>query len=95
MGQAVMLHEFVIRPMTPDDIPEVSRWVAAVPLWQRYQVRALHLVAQFAAALERGHILLAADRGAQDVSCGFVWCAPQGAVWPQRVPPAAGREARA
>lgn len=74
-----MLHEFVIRPMTPDDIPEVSRWVAAVPLWQRYQVRALHLVAQFAAALERGHILLAADRGAQDVGCGFVWCAPQGA----------------
>jgi ribosomal protein S18 acetylase RimI-like enzyme len=68
-----------IRPMTPEDIPAVTKWMVTVPLWQRYQLSASDVSAQFAQALKQDHILLVADRAPDDRCCGFVWCLPCGA----------------
>ena len=65
--------------MMPEDIPVVARWMITVPLWQRYQLNASDVSAQFAQALKQDHILLVADQAPEDRCCGFVWCVPDGA----------------
>ena len=67
-----------VRPMTVDDIPILARWVAQVPLWQRYQLSAEKAHRQFEAALQQQDILLVADREEETRACGFAWVMPQG-----------------
>lgn len=67
-----------IRPMLPDDIAPVARWVARMPLWQRYQIDELTHRQQFEQALLDADLLLVA---ANDAGCvvAAAWVMPTGA----------------
>lgn len=67
-----------IRPMTSDDIPDISAWLVELPLMQRYRLSREAAHQQFATGLNRGDWLLVADTP-ETSACGFVWCLPQGA----------------
>ena len=66
-----------IRPLDLADIPLLTGWIVAKPLWQRYRLDAARLRARLETALERGDILLVADADPGVRACGFAWCLPQ------------------
>lgn len=67
----------LIRPMTPADIPDCARWIAATPLWQRYHVTELSISKLLRQALEGGATIFVVER-AGDV-LGFLWLVESGA----------------
>ncbi len=67
-----------IRPMDPLDSPIAAEWMAATPLWQRYQLTADKARAALAAGLTAGDLLLVADMDA-DRACGLAWVVWSGA----------------
>ncbi|HEX7022072.1 MAG TPA: GNAT family N-acetyltransferase [Trueperaceae bacterium] len=67
----------IIRFMTEADIPEVSNWLAELPLGRRYGFALPTLSRNLRAALERAELLLVAQPGAAPL--GLAWCDPQGA----------------
>lgn len=67
-----------IRFMTEDDIPVITGWMVLIPLWQRYNLTAEKINAQFEKALKAQDILLVADVAGYP-ACGFAWCLPGGA----------------
>jgi len=68
-----MAETFTIRPLAPADIADIARWVAATPLWQRYNVTET----SFAERLANGATIFVATRA--DAVLGFVWVVPRGA----------------
>lgn len=66
-----------VRPLTQDDLPELSAWLAGVPLWRRYRLTAAGLYGQLRAALAAGEVLLVADAGGVRAA-GLAWCVPRG-----------------
>lgn len=72
------MEQHTIRPLQPDDIPVLAGWIAATPLWQRYQFTVPKIESGLQGALVQGDILLVADtESAQAV--GLAWCLKQGA----------------
>lgn len=67
-----------IRPMVSEDIPTIARWIAAIPLWQRYDYSAEAAQRGLEQALARADLLLTADVG-DACACGLAWCVPRGA----------------
>ncbi len=63
----------VIRAMTTRDIPVIARWVAQVPLWQRYQLDEAKLRRQLSMALQQQDLLLVAEDETEKRACGFTW----------------------
>jgi ribosomal protein S18 acetylase RimI-like enzyme len=66
-----------IRTMTPSDIPNCARWIAATPLWQRYHVTEPAIYERLHQALENGATIFVAEH-AGDV-LGFIWLVERGA----------------
>jgi ribosomal protein S18 acetylase RimI-like enzyme len=62
-----------IRAMLIADVPVISRWMAAMPLWRRYGVTEAGAAVQFSDAIERGDIVLVESN-----LCGFAWCVRNG-----------------
>ena len=67
-----------VRPMTPEDAPHIATWIAATPLFQRYNTAADGMRQRLEQAHECGDTLLAADSGAER-ACGLAWVMPRGA----------------
>lgn len=67
--------------MQLQDIPTISEWMADMPLWRRYHITPERAGADFAAALQRGELVLVAamPETLPGESCGFAWCVPGGA----------------
>jgi ribosomal protein S18 acetylase RimI-like enzyme len=66
-----------IRPMAPADIADIARWVAATPLWQRYQVTAESFEARLRTGLDQGATIHVAEHGGEVL--GFIWLVERGA----------------
>lgn len=66
-----------IRPLTASDIPTIADWIAAIPLWQRYDYSASRAAEGLEHALARNDLLLTADCDGAS-ACGLVWCMPRG-----------------
>ena len=75
------LHQpIIVRAMTADDIPSIARWVAAIPLWQRYGLSAAKAQALLRDALTNGDRLLVADAPPPNgKASGLAWCLEKGA----------------
>lgn len=67
-----------IRPMVSEDVSTIARWIAAIPLWQRYNYSAAAAQRGLEQALARGDLLLTADTDDAH-ACGLAWCLPRGA----------------
>jgi ribosomal protein S18 acetylase RimI-like enzyme len=67
-----------IRSMREEDIPNISKWMVQIPLWQRYNLTEAKAIAQFQRALQNEELLLVAD-AAGHPACGFGWLLPGGA----------------
>lgn len=72
-----MTDSFTIRPLATIDIPSIARWVAATPLWQRYNVTEPSFTERLASGLADKALIYAAEEGGQAV--GFVWLVARGA----------------
>jgi ribosomal protein S18 acetylase RimI-like enzyme len=72
-----MTNQLTIRPLAPADIADIARWVAATPLWQRYNVTETSFAERLANGLANGATIFVATR-ANDV-LGFVWLVARGA----------------
>jgi ribosomal protein S18 acetylase RimI-like enzyme len=72
-----MTDPITIRPLAPTDIPDIARWVAETPLWQRYRVTAESFAQRLRDGLEAGATIFVAERA--DVVLGFVWFVARGA----------------
>lgn len=69
-----------IRHMARSDIPVVAGWLAASPLWQRYELAESQAQANLERGLQQTDILLVADTEfAKGQACGLAWCIPKGA----------------
>ncbi len=66
-----------IRPLALTDIPGIARWVAATPLWQRYNVTESSFAERLADGIASKATIYVADRDGQAV--GFVWLVARGA----------------
>lgn len=66
-----------IRPLALTDIPGIARWVAATPLWQRYNVTESSFAERLADGIASNATIYVADRDGQAV--GFVWLVARGA----------------
>jgi ribosomal protein S18 acetylase RimI-like enzyme len=66
-----------IRPLIATDIPGIARWVAATPLWQRYNVTEASFAARLSDGLAQNAMIYAAVREREAV--GFVWLVERGA----------------
>lgn len=69
--------QVTIRPLTPADIPDLARWVAATPLWQRYHVTAESFAQRLRDGLGEGATIFVAER--DGTVLGFVWLVARGA----------------
>ena len=69
--------KFAIRPLTSTDIPGIARWVAATPLWQRYNVTEESSAKRLRDGLGEGATIYVAERAGAVV--GFVWLVERGA----------------
>ncbi|MBI5650756.1 MAG: GNAT family N-acetyltransferase [Chloroflexi bacterium] len=72
-----MTDSLTFRPLARADIPGIARWVAATPLWQRYNVTEAGFAARLADGLATGATIFVATRG--DDVIGFVWLVARGA----------------
>lgn len=63
--------------MVSEDIPTIARWIAAIPLWQRYEYSTEAARRSLEQALARGDLLLTADMEDR-LACGLAWCLPHG-----------------
>ena len=71
-----------IRPMDSLDSPIAAEWMAATPLWQRYQLTTERARAALAAGLAAGDVLLVADVVTPtntEQACGLAWVVRSGA----------------
>lgn len=69
-----------VRPLESDDIPAISAWLSALPLYQRYALTEARARILLQSALERHDLLLVADAAqAEGRACGLAWCLPGGA----------------
>ena len=66
-----------IRPLAPTDIPGIASWVAATPLWQRYNVTQAGFAERLSSGLANGATIFVAERA--DAVLGFVWLVARGA----------------
>lgn len=66
----------MIRLLTLADIPDIARWVAATPLWQRYDVTEVSFAKRLHDGLAEGATIYVAERNAQAV--GFLWLVERG-----------------
>ena len=67
----------LIRPMTCEDVPELARFIAHAPLWQRYQVSEASARQALEGGLRREEGLYVALVEGQ--RAGFIWFLLQGA----------------
>ena len=72
-----MSDSITIRSLAPADIPGIARWVAATPLWQRYNVTEKSFTERLSHGLATNAMIYAADRDGEAV--GFVWLVERGA----------------
>ncbi|MBI5305219.1 MAG: GNAT family N-acetyltransferase [Chloroflexi bacterium] len=72
-----MTDELTIRPLIPADIPGIARWVAATPLWQRYDVTEASFAERLSSGLASGATIFVAERAGEVL--GFVWLVARGA----------------
>lgn len=71
------LTTITIRPLAPSDIAGIARWVAATPLWQRYNVTEESFAKRLRDGLVDGATIYVAER--DDVVVGFLWLVERGA----------------
>lgn len=71
-----MADSLQIRPMLPADIPGISRWVAATPLWQRYGVTEQSMRERLQSGLDHGATIYVAERAGEVL--GFLWLIERG-----------------
>ncbi|MBM3128771.1 MAG: GNAT family N-acetyltransferase [Chloroflexi bacterium] len=72
-----MSNSINIRPLAPADIPDLARWVAETPLWQRYTVTEKSFAERLRAGLASGATIFVAER--DGTVLGFVWLVARGA----------------
>jgi ribosomal protein S18 acetylase RimI-like enzyme len=72
-----VVETITIRPLAPVDIPSIARWVAATPLWQRYNVTEKNFAERLTVGLANNATIYAAERAGEAV--GFVWLVERGA----------------
>lgn len=72
-----MPHPITIRPLRLADVPGIVQWVAATPLWQRYEVTAENFAERLTVGLANRASIFAAER--DDEAVGFVWVVERGA----------------
>ena len=66
-----------IRSLTATDIPGIASWVAATPLWQRYNVTEESFAKRLQDGLADGTTIFAAEQNGAVV--GFLWLVERGA----------------
>lgn len=71
------MSEIFIRPLADRDIPGIATWVAATPLWQRYNVTAKSFAKRLQDGLGEGAAIFVAEHDGAVV--GFVWLVERGA----------------
>lgn len=71
------MNTLTIRSLLPADIPDIARWVAATPLWQRYNVTAEAFAQRLRDGLANGATIFVAERAGAVL--GFVWLVARGA----------------
>lgn len=72
-----MTDPITIRPLAPADIPGIASWVAATPLWQRYNVTEPGFAERLSNGLANGATIFVAERAGGVL--GFVWLVARGA----------------
>ncbi|RMF78224.1 MAG: GNAT family N-acetyltransferase [Chloroflexi bacterium] len=72
-----MQPSITVRPLQYDDITAVTRWMMAIPLWQRYDLTAEKIQDELKQALEADDILLTADSGDDCRACCLAWAMPR------------------
>lgn len=72
-----MDNPITIRPLLTSDIPGIAHWVAATPLWQRYNVTEKSFAERLTGGLANNATIYAAER--DDEAVGFVWVVERGA----------------
>ena len=66
-----------IRPLAHSDITDISSWVAATPLWQRYGVTAESMTKRLRDGITEGAKIFVAEHANKVV--GFIWLVERGA----------------
>ncbi len=66
-----------IRPLALADVPDIARWVAATPLWQRYRATEASFAERLTNGLANGATIFVAERASAVI--GFVWLVARGA----------------
>lgn len=66
-----------VRPLAREDVADIARWVAATPLWQRYDVTAASFARRLEEGLANGAAIFVAERAGAVL--GFVWLVARGA----------------
>jgi ribosomal protein S18 acetylase RimI-like enzyme len=72
-----MVDSITVRPLAPTDIPGIAHWVAATPLWQRYDVTELGFAERLSQGLAEGATIFVAERAGE--ALGFLWLVARGA----------------
>lgn len=68
--------EFFVRPLVLADIPGIANWVAATPLWQRYNVTAEAFAKRLRDGFAEGATIYVAERDGAVI--GFLWLVERG-----------------
>ena len=66
-----------IRPLALSDIPDIACWVAATPLWQRFNVTEESFAGRLRDGLADGATIFVAER--DGAVAGFLWLVERGA----------------
>lgn len=69
--------DMIIRQLALADIPGIANWVAATPLWQRYNVTAEAFAKRLRDGLAEGATIYVAERDGAVI--GFLWLVERGA----------------